>query len=147
MRLRPLALALLAGLAGLPVEAGAQMVRVTQNPVDIVVPFTGGGFGVGVNESARLIWRGSFLGVHKITVQTALPVQRYDLSVDADVEALFATSVGPVDLSAGAPPQDFIVNIITPVGRNARLRYEATAAPAAEAGVDVHTVVYTITQQ
>ncbi len=151
MPLRPLALALLAGLAGLPVEAGAQMVQVSASPVEIAIPYTPLGFGVGVDESSTLEFVGSRDQKTKMTVETTLLTATYVLSVEP-LGVQRASTTGPVTLLP--IPQDLIVGIKKARGRNAQvqtatLRYEATVptGPPPSGGYDVHTVIYTITQQ
>ena len=145
--MRTVALVLLVGLGGLPSEADAQSISVSQSPVYIAVPFGPNGFGVGADESSELTWRGSNRSIAKITVHTEIASQRFSLSVEAVVRDRDGTSTGPVPLTAGMSPRDLVVDIDSPARRRAPLRYEATAQATAAGGSDTHTVVYTISQQ
>lgn len=148
--MRTLALLLLVGL-GLAPEAGAQALAVSPSGVDIQVPFTGVGFGTGVDTGSLLRWRGLLFSQTKVTVETVAPGQAYGLSVEATSPYL-GRSAGRVVLQDGAPARDLVTDIPGTIlflfleGRTT-LRYEATVTGMPASGSDDHTVVYTITQQ
>ena len=144
------ALILLALLAARP--ATGQMVQVSGVAVELQIPILGAGYGTAVDTSTRLTWQGRQGDRHKITVQSLVVGQTYDLSVTA-VGARRGQAAGTVALTAGMSPQDIVTNL--PPGRwnankigEATLRYEASVpAGTVPSGEDVHRVIYTVTVQ
>lgn len=153
MRRSAATLVLLASLVGLPPPAGAQAIAVTGGDVDLYVPFGPGGFGAASDQSTGLTWVGDRDDKSKITVETLIASQAFWLTVEA-LAPHQSDSAGPVALTAGMLPRDLVVNIKKARGANAapgsaRLRYEASvpAGSPPPSGADVHTVLFTLTQQ
>lgn len=113
-----------------------------------------------VNTESRLRYRRLPQHQMKITVQTNLSNQSFDLSVEADdVDPSDGVAGPPVQLTEGMPATDFITDIprFSPSrGRGggpgspwveATLRYEASAALEDGRSSDRHRVIYTYVEQ
>jgi hypothetical protein len=83
----------------------------------------------------------------KITVETSAPGQVYGLTTELVFVLGEGMPQGTVDLVDGMFPQDYVRNIRNKKEGFGLIRYTARVAPGQGAGEDVHTVIYTLTDQ
>ncbi len=124
-----------------PRPSQAQRLVLQGGPV--VIQLDPVGAPVAEDLSARLRWN-RVRSPSKIMVGATDSEQRFDLFVDArDVHR--GTPTGEVRLLAGAPAQDFVVDITEGGAGSCSLRYRAEVRADQGHGTELHSITYTIT--
>ena len=117
-------------------------------PIELVVDGSTvvGGQAVASDASTLLLWEGR-QRPKKITVETSAPGQVYALTTELVFLIGEGDAQGEVALVDGMFPQDYVRNIRNKKNGFGLIQYTASVAPGQEAGEDVHTVIYTLTDQ
>ncbi len=101
------------------------------------------------DERTRITWKDSRTD-SKITVSTFAPGQRFSLTVEA-IQVKNGSSAGRITLEDGMMDKDLIRNIRKHKKGGAKLRYRASArmdqGNSLDAGMDVHTITFTLTER